>query len=960
MTTRHQVLLTQITYGLALALLAARAYQQSVYSDVRLIDLPVIEQPQQAEGGELSIALPDMAPLQGFVPVLVFRFRNAGGEARQIAVTLNGFPQGRLTVDAGADRRFDLPLSKSTGEALSAGVPWLLQLNGSGSGWSVQAVAARNFHARLGRVGAVIPSGRVTRTEPWRAIAVVLALLATVAAAGTRLHRSWLTSVTALASVSGLAVLGWTGQVSPYHVLVSWPVFWLLVSVALLPCYAPLARTARAILRSVFSRTHAFGRSAHALARTSYAFARSGHGFWRRHPTTLERLSALLGLCALGLAQPIFEVLSPSPEFFVTRNTTVTDVLLVSAAVCIGVPLLLTAIEWSLRQISPRAATLFFLSSVAVLISALLLPWIKRTDSLEVVGSFAVAIGGGVLVALGAWRLPVVRQFLSALAPAAVVLPALFLLDGQVQGALIPVRGVASGPALARTPPIVVVVFDELPLNSLLGADGRLDAGRYPNFAALARDAFWFRRASTVSSNTVWAVPAIASGRYPTTPGSVPTLRYYPNNLFTFLSAGYETSIFSRFLQLCPDSRCHYDVFAPSETISALLEDLGIVWLHVALPERLTPALPSVVGDWAGFEQERRWRQQQDHRGGEFDRFLATLDGRPAHLNFLHSLLPHMPFEYMPSGRRYIADQAGNERGRGLFWHASRAYVDAVHQRHLLQVGYVDHLVGRLLSRLRALDAYDEALIIITADHGAAYQEGTSRRSPRDANIADIMLVPLFVKLPRQTQGETIDRNVETVDILPTIASVVGTPLPFETDGRSLLDPTRPERPLKRMFTVTKTDVHVRKVTDWEPQLQRSLGRKLARFGARDDIGLFSTPGTRELLGAPLSKVEPVTVRARGAGRIVVENLSSFTDVNLVADPLPLEIRGRIRGSAPPLVLAVVVNGVVAATTVSYEQEQRHVFSTMIPETSLRQGVNEVRVFQLDRDQIRVLPNSAN
>ncbi len=946
MIKRHKALLVRIAYALVLVLIAARAYQQAVYYDVALVDLPIRKRP--AAGGEVSIKLPNMAPLRGSVPVLVFQFRNAGTEARQIAITLNGFPQARVTVAPGAQRRFDLALSKSTGDALSVGVPWLLQLRGSGGGWSLQSLAARSYHARLDHIGVIVPSGydRFTRVAPWGSIPVLLVLFAATVAARTRIARPRLT--TALMAMAGavLTALSMAAEVSPFHVLISRPVFWLLVGVAFLPGCASLARLGGAVL---------------------LALTRSGRAFWRRHPTTLERLSALLGLCALALAQPVFEVLSPSPEFFAARNTTVDDVLLAIAAVCIGLPLLLTAIEWSLRRFSPRAGTFFFMLMVTLLTSALLLPWVKRAESLQVAGSFAVAIGGGALLALGALRLPAVGQFLSALAPAAIVLPALFLLNGQVQRALIPVRGVANGPVLARTPPMVIVVFDELPLSSLLDVDGRLDAERFPNFAAFAGDAFWFRRASTVSPSTVWAVPAIASGRYPSRPGSVPTLRYYPDNLFTFLSDRYEMSIFGRFLQLCPEARCQYDLFVPGESVSALLEDLGIVWLHVALPEPLTSSLPSVVGDWAGFAQGRRWRKddgqlQRNHRGGEFDRFLASIDGRPARLNFLHTLLPHMPFEYVPSGRRYQAmdHQGRKERGMGLFWRASPAYVDAVHQRHLLQVAYVDHLVGRLVARLRALGAYDEALVVITADHGASYKEGTSRRSPRGTNLADIMLVPLFVKLPGQTHGEAIDRNVENVDLLPTIADVVGTPLPFEVDGRSLLDQNPPERTLKRIFDVGPTKVRVREVTQWEPLLQRSLARKHARFGAGDQARLYSTPGTQALLGAALNRVDAVSVRGPAELSIGIDGVQRFGEVDLAADFLPLEVRGRIRGATPPLALAVAVNGVVVATTVSYEQQERHVFSTMIPDTSLRQGANDVRVFQIDAEATRVTTGAAN
>ena len=63
-------------------------------------------------------------------------------------------------------------------------------------------------------------------------------------------------------------------------------------------------------------------------------------------------------------------------------------------------------------------------------------------------------------------------------------------------------------------PPIVMVVFDQLPLTSLLSESGGIDP-RYPNFAALADDATWFRNATTVAELTGWAMPALTSGSSP-------------------------------------------------------------------------------------------------------------------------------------------------------------------------------------------------------------------------------------------------------------------------------------------------------------------------------------------------------------------------------------------------------------------------------------------------------------
>ena len=75
---------------------------------------------------------------------------------------------------------------------------------------------------------------------------------------------------------------------------------------------------------------------------------------------------------------------------------------------------------------------------------------------------------------------------------------------------------------------LCLVVFDEFPLHSLLDAEGRIDHVRFPHFAALAREASWFRETTTVSSQTVWAVPAIVSGAYPVAPNAVPDAALLP------------------------------------------------------------------------------------------------------------------------------------------------------------------------------------------------------------------------------------------------------------------------------------------------------------------------------------------------------------------------------------------------------------------------------------------------
>src|SRR5215210_8438590 len=78
-------------------------------------------------------------------------------------------------------------------------------------------------------------------------------------------------------------------------------------------------------------------------------------------------------------------------------------------------------------------------------------------------------------------------------------------------------QGAGTGAAAQkpRHPHVVLIVFDEFGGDILLGPGGRIDAGRYPHFAALARDGTWFRNAHTSYDSTTKAVPLILDGMAP-------------------------------------------------------------------------------------------------------------------------------------------------------------------------------------------------------------------------------------------------------------------------------------------------------------------------------------------------------------------------------------------------------------------------------------------------------------
>ena len=684
------------------------------------------------------------------------------------------------------------------------------------------------------------------------------------------------------------------------------------------------------------------------------------------HPVKSWRLALDIGgFFALGLAYPLFEVLSQSPEFFVARNSTPAQVVLFAGLVCFIVLAVLFGVARIAARLSGAAGGYVHEAILALLFMAVVMTWLNRVDDLAVWAAVSLAFAAGLAFAVGYRRAEAVRLFVTTLGPATLVVPVLFLLDSNVRGALDPVAERFASAELSETPPIVFIVFDELPLNSLLDEHYEIDADRYPHFSALAARSHWFRNATTVSSETMWALPALVSGIYPLERGAVPTRRYYPNNLFTVLSGRYEMTVFGSFPQLCPVPACQHDRAVAEETVAGLAADSAVILGHIVLPEPLTRNLPTIVGGWSGFARVRVQPETdvgaaQDRRS-EFERFLAAIENDGgAHLYFLHSLLPHMAFEWVPSGHRYAGpDYQGREiGGKALFEAADRGLAHALYQRHLLQVGFVDRLIGELTDRLREQGLYDEALIVVTADHGASYRQGQHRRALTDDNASDIALVPLFIKLPAQQTGMVSDRNAQTIDILPTIAGALSFDLPFGVDGQSLLDGAGPNRGSKTFIQRNLDNARVERLGDIASRSRVSVQHKISTFGSHSNARLYGVGPSAELLG---TKAALLTIARQSPVTVSSSNFSTFREIRRSEREVHMYVAGVI--DAPqdePVQLAIALNGVVAATTESYREDGAWAFAAMLPEDGVLEGANDVRLFAIEPDGERTVLSTVN
>ncbi len=467
-------------------------------------------------------------------------------------------------------------------------------------------------------------------------------------------------------------------------------------------------------------------------------------------------------------------------------------------------------------------------------------------------------------------------------------------------------------------PPVVLLLFDEFPTDLLRGPGGRIDAGRYPAFAELARSGYWFPNATTTYDSTTKAIPQILDGKLPRK-GGEPTYLGHPRTIFDmFARHGYEIERVEAATSVCPPRYCP----------GAKARRPGIL------------------------------KQLQYGRRERLQRFFASIEPRDEPTFWLgHLLLPHGPYLFLPSGKQVRAGWKDPIPGMNSTPGFYAPYL-ALHaqQRLQLQIGFLDRQLGRLIARMRREGTFDRALIVVTADHGISSDSGVeSRRNTDMSNIDEIAPVPLFVKLPGQRHARAPRSYVRTVDVAPTIADVLGWRLPYRVDGRSAFSRAVARRRsvlmIKREFTGRL------RISAAELERRRGalLRLRLRRFGAGGWDRLYTGIGpNRSLIGR---RVADLASQPPGALRATIVGARDMRRVDPRSRVLPTQVAGPIAGGDAGATrdIAIAVNGTIEAVGRSFhlrvepDEADRagEGFAVMVPERAIRPGRNRVEVYEV-------------
>jgi hypothetical protein len=672
-----------------------------------------------------------------------------------------------------------------------------------------------------------------------------------------------------------------------------------------------------------------------------------------RVPTELGwALPELFALTGLAVAQPLLDVTGKAPDFFLLHRADRGQILLLVAVI-----VLLPAIAlWTVEVLAwlvggERLGRLVHLTVLAGLFAVLALEVGKKLLPVRGERLALAALVGGAVAALAYHRWSVLKLWLRYLAPAPLVFALVFATISPTAKLILPSRSSSGSPVPVLTrpgdplPPVVMIVLDEFPLQSLLDSGGEVDRRVYPNLAEFAADATWYRNATGIGGWTPYAVPAMLSGRYPdrSKQGAAPVAQVYPDNLFTLFGHHYHLKAYETVTELCPPERCGQT--GTRSGFGVVARETAKLYRNIASPVEV-PVDPASVGTDTDAKKGPmayfgNLKLDQVRRVDSFVRSVNAADPQPT-LYFLHLLLPHAPWKRLPDGRTYD-DPVGRPVTKGGLW--PDALTKLNRQRHLMQLAYTDTLLGKVIDRLKDQGLYDRSLVLITADHGSGFSPAVRSRLLGADTAPTLMWVPTFVKAPHQTKGRVDDRNWEHVDLLPTVADIAGLAIPWKVDGFSQVGPSRRQRsdkwwydsPVERGVVPGPSNFRdvLHGVTDTLVRAHQNGARGFYQFGATADW-VYRSPGEVGQVGGG-----PVAAKMKDWAR--------FGTIEPGSAEVPSLVVGEVTSGTPPAgsTMVVAVNGRIGGTAGFYPGKAggpSTTFAAMVPYSLFKAGPGQPQI----------------
>jgi arylsulfatase A-like enzyme len=207
-----------------------------------------------------------------------------------------------------------------------------------------------------------------------------------------------------------------------------------------------------------------------------------------------------------------------------------------------------------------------------------------------------------------------------------------------------------------------------------------------------------------------------------------------------------------------------------------------------------------------GFEEYRdEYRERHEENGfrkyGKALRRWVRWHSDEDFFLFVHTYDVHEPYVAPePFRSRFAGEPAGRELPSASLMYCSLLAKHEDRELHRYTsleglvnaydggIAFVDDELGKLFDLLKREGLWEEALVVITSDHGELFMENGLMIGHGLTLYNEETLVPLLIKFPGSAHaGKRVDHIVESVDIMPTVLAALNVPVPADLQGQDLI-----------------------------------------------------------------------------------------------------------------------------------------------------------------------------
>jgi arylsulfatase A-like enzyme len=362
-------------------------------------------------------------------------------------------------------------------------------------------------------------------------------------------------------------------------------------------------------------------------------------------------------------------------------------------------------------------------------------------------------------------------------------------------------------PRLSADTPVILVVVDTLRADRLSCYGCELTTS--PNIDALANQSTLFSANATQANSTFPALTSILTGLYPRTHRNffpVPVKGTATGGITgaclaeRFMKRGYSTMAVTShpaFADADPDAAMLHGWDRLSHISGDIPFEERSLWAHAA---HTNERLFLLLEDYSAQNADQPLFLWAHYFDPHVDVYPLVYNAPPETRNLY--LAHHLEQEGLPAWveplsdlepidrHLWIEEHVPREEQRGVTLANGRALYDA-------EITTCDAGIGLLFDRLREMDIFDRALILLLADHGE--NMGRARTMGRgDDGRSDLAFThkrlyegvshtPLILKMPYQKEPVVCDALTQNIDVAPTLMELFDLPALPDVEGTSLV-----------------------------------------------------------------------------------------------------------------------------------------------------------------------------